>query len=190
MLPAPPPRIETERLVLRLAGTEDAEAIARYFHDNRAHLAPSRPIVAEAFYTAPFWRTQADANLTEFREGRSVRLFVFPREEPARVVGNVNFTQIFRHPAHYCVMGYGLDQGHVGQGLMSEAVGAGVEYMFRAQRMHRVMANYVPRNERSGNLLRRLGFTVEGFARDYLLLNGRWEDHILTSRINPAWQSP
>ncbi len=46
------------------------------------------------------------------------------------------------------------------------------------------MANYVPTNERSGRLLRRLGFTVEGYARDYLCLNGTWQDHILTSLIN------
>jgi [ribosomal protein S5]-alanine N-acetyltransferase len=182
-----PPRLETERLVIRMAAPEDVDAVVRYFDDNREHLAPSRPRVGEEFFTAPFWAAQVRANQTEFREGRSVRLFVFPRAEPERVIGNVNFTQIFRHPAHYCVLGYGLDRGHQGQGLMGEAVGAGVEYMFREQRLHRVMANYVPRNERSGRLLRRLGFVVEGFARDLLLLDGRWEDHILTSRINDAW---
>lgn len=50
------------------------------------------------------------------------------------------------------------------------------------------MANYMPHNQRSGNLLRRLGFVVEGYARDYLLINGRWEDHIQTSLINPNWK--
>ncbi|MGL5537110.1 MAG: 30S ribosomal protein S5 alanine N-acetyltransferase, partial [Aeromonas veronii] len=37
-----------------------------------------------------------------------------------------------------------------------------------------------------GALLERLGFEREGFARAYLMINGRWEDHILTSLINPA----
>jgi ribosomal-protein-alanine N-acetyltransferase len=46
----------------------------------------------------------------------------------------------------------------------------------------------MPRNQRSGNLLKRLGFVVEGYARDYLLINDRWEDHILTSLTNPDWQ--
>lgn len=188
-MPPTPPYLETERLVLRLAEHGDAGAIARYYDRNREHLAPSRPLVEEEFYTEPFWAAQVSANASEFQHGRSVRLFVFPRDEPGRVVGNVNFTQIFRHPAHYCVLGYGLDRDHVGRGLMSEAVSAAVEYMFREQRLHRVTANYVPRNERSGRLLRRLGFVVEGYARDLLLLNGRWEDHIVTSRVNEGWEA-
>ena len=31
------------------------------------------------------------------------------------------------------------------------------------------------------------GFTVEGYARDYLRIDGRWEDHILTAIVNPNW---
>jgi len=38
-------------------------------------------------------------------------------------------------------------------------------------------------------VLRRAGFTVEGFARDYIMINGRWEDHILTSMTNPDWRA-
>ena len=33
----------------------------------------------------------------------------------------------------------------------------------------------------------RLGFVVEGYARDYLLIDDRWQDQILTSLINPDW---
>ncbi len=183
------PQLETERLVVRMAEPEDAAPIAAYYTANREHLAASRPRVAEEFFTAPFWSAQVEASRAEFREGRSVRLFVFPRGDGGRVIGNINFTQILRSPAHACVLGYGLDRAHVGRGLMSEAVGAAVEYMFREQRMHRVNANYVPRNERSGRLLRGLGFAVEGYARDLLLLDGRWEDHIVTSRINDRWSA-
>ncbi|HKF75835.1 MAG TPA: 30S ribosomal protein S5 alanine N-acetyltransferase, partial [Candidatus Dormibacteraeota bacterium] len=35
-----------------------------------------------------------------------------------------------------------------------------------------------------GSVLRRAGFVVEGYARDYLLINGRWEDHMLTAIVN------
>jgi [ribosomal protein S5]-alanine N-acetyltransferase len=186
----PVPHLRTDRLEVRPAATADVDAIVRYYDENREHLAPARPRVPESFFTAPFWSAQVAVNLEEFHDGRSIRLFLFLRDRPQRVVGNINFTQIVRHPAWSCVVGYGLDADEVGRGLMSEGLEAAVRYMFEAQGMHRVVANYVPRNERSGRLLRRLGFTVEGYARDLLLLDGRWEDHIVTSRIHDGWRPP
>jgi ribosomal-protein-alanine N-acetyltransferase len=188
-MPLDPPDLTTERLVIRLAQPEDAPEIARYFRENREHLAPSRPLMSPQFYTEAFWATQVRANEAEFREGRSVRLFLFDRAQPRRVVGNANFTQIFRSPAHYCVLGYGLHKEYEGRGMMREGLEAALGYMFREQNLHRIEANYVPRNERSGGLLRRLGFVVEGYARDYLLLNGKWEDHVRTSLTNAEWRA-
>lgn len=184
-----PPHLVAPRVIVRMAQPEDVPQVVRYFADNRERLAPSRPLVGEEFFTEGFWHAQVRANFSELREGKSVRLFLFDRARPERVIGNANFTQIFRAPAHYCVLGYGLDGDYEGRGVMREALEAAIGYMFGEQNLHRVQANYVPRNERSGNLLRRLGFVVEGFARDYLLLNGRWEDHILTSKINPEWRA-
>jgi ribosomal-protein-alanine N-acetyltransferase len=67
---------------------------------------------------------------------------------------------------------------------MLEAVRGAVAYAFGSLGLHRVTANYMPRNRRSGSVLRRAGFVVEGYARDYLLINGRWEDHMLTAIVN------
>ncbi len=71
---------------------------------------------------------------------------------------------------------------------MTEAVRVAIQYVFEELNLHRVMANYMPHNQRSGNLLKRLGFVVEGYARDYLFINGGWEDHIQTSLINRNWK--
>lgn len=50
------------------------------------------------------------------------------------------------------------------------------------------MAAYLPHNQRSAKLLKRLGFVVEGYACDYLTIDGQWEDHILTSLTNCNWK--
>lgn len=189
--PIPPvdlPRLVTERLELRLADADDVPALLRYHDDNREHLAASRPTVPDAFYTHDFWVTQVHAARAEFRNDRSLRLVMFSRAEPGRVIGNANFTQFQRGPAQYCVLGYGLDRHHEGRGLMTEALRAAIAYVFGTLNMHRIMANYEPWNERSGAVLRKLGFRVEGFAYDYLRLNGRWRDHILTALSNPDWR--
>lgn len=181
------PSLATPRLTLRLAETDDAPGIVRYFRENRVHLAASRPRMEPDFFTEDFWRAQAHASRAEFRADRSVRLFAWERES-SRVVGNANFTQIVRGAAHYAVLGYGIAADREGLGLMREALEAALEYVFGPLNLHRVMANYVPTNHRSGGLLRRLGFRVEGYARDYLYLDGRWQDHVLTARTNPDWR--
>ena len=74
-----------------------------------------------------------------------------------------------------------------GKGYMLEAVRGAVRFAFQDLRLHRVMANYVPRNRRSARVLRQAGFEIEGYARAYLCLNGRWEDHVLTAITNSDW---
>lgn len=183
------PVLTTPRLTVRLADAADGEAVARYFSDNRAHLASSRPRMEAEFFTAEFWRAQAGASRAEFRGDRSVRLFAWDNAEPGRVVANANFTQFVRGAAHYCVLGYGVASDREGQGVMKETLEAAIGYVFREMNMHRIMANFVPWNRRSGGLLRRLGFVVEGYARDYLFLDGEWQDHVLTSLTNHAWRA-
>jgi ribosomal-protein-alanine N-acetyltransferase len=82
------------------------------------------------------------------------------------------------------VLGYQIDRECEGRGLMSEALRAAIRYMFEDQKLHRIAANYRPENVRSGRLLAKLGFRIEGFAKDYLFIDGAWRDHILTSRVN------
>ncbi|MDP7357271.1 MAG: GNAT family N-acetyltransferase [Pseudomonadales bacterium] len=47
-----------------------------------------------------------------------------------------------------------------------------VHYIFNELKLHRIIANYLPRNKRSGALLKRLGFEIEGKARELLKING------------------
>jgi ribosomal-protein-alanine N-acetyltransferase len=68
---------------------------------------------------------------------------------------------------------------------MFEALQASIAYMFHEQDLHRIMANHVPENVRSAALLQRLGFEREGYAREYLKINGIWRDHVLTALVKP-----
>ena len=84
--------------------------------------------------------------------------------------------------------GRALAERAQGNGYMHEALQATNAYVFKELNMHRVMANFMPHNTRSNAVLRRLGFTIEGYARDYLFVNGAWRDHVLTSLTNPDWK--
>ena len=71
-----------------------------------------------------------------------------------------------------------------GQGLMQVIACA-----FGSLNLHRIFANYLPDNERSARVLRRLRFEEIGYCRDYLHIAGRWRDHVLTSRLNLNWRA-
>lgn len=183
-----PHRLATERLVVRPATQEEVPAVVDYYRRNRQHLVSVDPVRPESFYTEEFWYGRIRQDHQEIREDRSLRLFLFPADDPERVIGIANFTQFVRGVAQYCTLGYAIDRAEEGKGLMHEALTAAIDHIFGPLHFHRIQANYMPRNERSGALLRRLGFTVEGLAREYLLIAGRWEDHVLTSLTNPAWK--
>ena len=179
--------VQTERLELRLGSERDAAEIARFYRENRDHLQPWSPTFDLQAFTEAFWLEQVTRRQEDFDAGRSARAFIFPREPCDRVIGNLSLTEIQRGPAQSCLLGYSLAADAQGHGYMAEAVRGAVGYAFEQLRLHRVAASYMPRNRRSGAVLRRVGFTVEGYARDYLLIDGRWEDHVLTAITNPAW---
>lgn len=181
------PVIRTERLILRCAAETDVDALLRFFDENREHMAPWEPPRPEDFHTAEFWRTQVGRHRRAFETGSALMLFMFPRGEPTDVIGQISYTSIMRGPAQMCTVGYALASTAQGQGYMHEGLKASLDYVFDELNLHRVMANFMPHNLRSNAVLRRLGFAVEGYARDFLYVNGAWRDHVLTSLTNPRW---
>jgi ribosomal-protein-alanine N-acetyltransferase len=182
------PVLKTERLVLRLAVPDDVPEILSFYGRNDEFFRATDPARPQGFDTERFWLEQVEKSLTEFYRDTSVRLLLF--DARSRVLGTAYFTQIFRGPFHACYLGYGLDQAEQGKGLMTEALTAAIAYMFDELGLHRIMANYMPHNAKSAAVLKRLGFVIEGQARDYLRINGAWRDHVLTSLINPGWTDP
>ncbi len=179
--------IETERLVIRLADAADVPEIIRYYRENRDHLQPFSPVFASDFLDEAVWLDQVGNRAQETAAGAGFRAFLFPRAAPSWIVGNLNLTQVHRGAFQSCVLGYNLAAGEQGKGYMTEAVRAAVAFAFGTWKLHRVAANYMPRNTRSAAVLEHCGFKIEGRAPAYLLINGRWEDHILTAITNPSW---
>lgn len=121
-----------------------------------------------------FWQQQVEENLKEFQSDRSLKLFIFKKGHSIEIIGQANFNNFVRGAGQFCYLGYSLAEIEQGKGYMPEALQAAINYVFKELNMHRVMANYIPQNRRSGNVLKKLGFVVEGYAREYLLMgNGK-----------------
>ena len=188
---ASPVLIETERLVLTLLPPSAAPRVQAYFWENRAHLAPWSPPTPPAYNSEEYWCWRLEQNRVEYLEDRSCRLQLgLASDADGPVIGHVSFTEICRGPFQACHLGYNVDHRHEGHGLMREALRAAIDFAFGRLGLHRLSANYMPVNERSGRLLRGLGFAVEGYARDYLFSAGAWRDHVLTALYNPDPSPP
>jgi ribosomal-protein-alanine N-acetyltransferase len=178
--------IKTNRLLLRMLEQDEAHLICAYVNENREHLERLEPSRSESYYKPEFWEAEIKRIRNDFFMGHAFRLCIYFRKSPkGPIIGVCNFTSILRGVFQACFLGYSVDHKYQGQGIMYEALDASTDFVFKHLKLHRIMANYMPRNEKSGKLLKKLGFTIEGYARDYLKINGQWEDHILTSKISP-----
>lgn len=178
--------IESSRLHIRPGQPSDIPAILSYYRQNQAHLAPFEPLKAPEFYTPEYWEKMLMQRSLDAKADRALKLFLFLKTPSQPLIGSLNFSNFVRGVFQNCTVGYSLAENYQGQGYMSEALRAGIDYAFSQLHMHRIEANYLPFNQRSGNLLKRLGFTINGYAPEYLYIAGRWQDHILTSLVNPA----
>jgi ribosomal-protein-alanine N-acetyltransferase len=75
-------------------------------------------------------------------------------------------------------LGYWIGEPYSRRGLMKEAVLSSA-LRLRPPRPDRVEAACLPHNSASIRLLKACGFTEEGYARQYLRINGDWHDHLL-----------
>ena len=103
------------------------------------------------------------------------------------IMGAITLSQIFYGPLQSAYMGYYIGAPFAGQGYMREALGLALDHAFGPLRLHRVEANIQPGNRASIALVRRLGFTREGFSRRYLLIDGDWRDHERFAMLAEEW---
>jgi [ribosomal protein S5]-alanine N-acetyltransferase len=94
-----------------------------------------------------------------------------------KIVGVVNLSQIFYRAFQNAYLGYYVDANFAGQGLMSEGLYLAINHAFHTLKLHRIEANIQPENRVSIHLIKKLGFTKEGYSRRYLKINGDWLDH-------------
>lgn len=183
--------LEGERIALVRLGPADAPRVAAFHARNRAHLARwSPPAARELEEVEPCRQRLAEAE-RDAEAGTALRLHLVRRDEPeGQIVGHASLSQIFRGPFCNAYLGYSLDEAWQGRGVMTEALRLLIAHAFGELALHRLQANYMPENVRSGRVLARLGFSPEGIAKDYLFIDGAWRDHVLTALVNPGHPGP
>lgn len=136
----------------------------------------------------PVTPEQFDEYLGRCRRPNFVGLLACRRED-ARIVGAFNLSEIVRGVFQSCYMGYYVGAGYQRRGYMTEALGLVLAHAFDTLKLHRVEANIQPDNVPSLALVRRAGFTREGYSRRYLKISGRWRDHERYALLAEDWRA-
>jgi [ribosomal protein S5]-alanine N-acetyltransferase len=112
--------------------------------------------------------------------------FLISRTSDNALVGGLTLANIRRGVAQAGSIGYWMGQPFVRQGYMTAAVRAIIPFAFASLRLHRLEAACIPTNAGSIRLLEKTGFVREGYAREYLCINGIWQDHLLYGRLKDS----
>ena len=182
------PHLVCNRLQIRLLESTEADLAADYYTKNEGHLIQTMAEYPDDLKCSLYWKKQALDNIDDYFEDKSCRMFIFTKNGD-QIIGTVNFTDILRWVFQGCFLGYGIDRDFVGKGLMTEALGAAIDFAFNVMNLHKILANYQPDNQSSGKLLRKLGFYEVGLAKKEIYIGGQWRDHIETRLINPNWKN-
>lgn len=181
-------RLETERLLIRLPARGDEHALSSFYVQNREFLQPWSPTFDRGFFEPAAWRERIEGILAEYRNGRGARLIFFSKVGGG-LVGMASLTNITGFPTRSAQLGYSVAEDAGGKGLMTEALHAVLDFGFNFLGLHRIEANFIPRNKRSGRVLEKLGFRIEGESKEYVEIDGRWEDHYRTAILEWEWKA-
>jgi [ribosomal protein S5]-alanine N-acetyltransferase len=162
--------------VIRLLTPDDAEELAALYAANRDFLAPFEPSRDDSFFTA---KTQRER--LERPEDANWWRWAILEGDP--IVGMIALNDVIRGPLQMGNVGYWVDRAHCGRGLASAALGDLVELAFGELELHRLEAGTLPDNVASQRVLEKSGFVRFGYAKELLLINGAWRDHVLYERI-------
>ena len=70
---------------------------------------------------------------------------------------------------------------------MKKGLSLVISHAFRDMKLHRIEANIQPENGRSKELVKALGFKLEGYSPRYLKIAGRWRDHERWALLSEDW---
>jgi [ribosomal protein S5]-alanine N-acetyltransferase len=179
---ADPLRLVGDGVFLRPPERGDYEEWAALRARSRAFLTPWEPTWPPDDLTRASFRRRIRRYAEDQRSDLAYPLFVFRKSDNV-LLGGLTLANIRRGCAQAGNLGYWMGAAYSRQGYMTAAVRLVVPFAFETLRLHRVEAACIPANAASIRLLEKTGFRREGFAREYLCIDGAWQDHLLYARL-------
>ncbi len=182
-------RLSGEKVYLRAPAERDWRAYVEVRAASRKFLEPWEPAwPPDALGREAYFR-RLNRYAADWRDDVGHSFFIFRNDDDA-LLGGISLSNVRRGVAQCGTLGYWIGESYARQGYMTEALQLIIEFCFGQLALHRIEAACLPHNEASQKLLRRAGFTQDGYARKYLKIRGEWHDHLLFSLLAEDCKSP
>jgi RimJ/RimL family protein N-acetyltransferase len=177
-----PDRIEGNRVRLRRHERENIAAFQRWYADpevarlTRYQDGPMRPEEIERFFAVRALGPESLAMAIHVRE-------------TDRLIGTCAFSQLDADNGSalfHITIG---ERDTWSRGYGSEATSMMVDHAFRVLGLHRVALAVFAFNERAIRAYLRVGFVIEGQAREAIWRDGRWWDEVQMSILESDWRA-
>ena len=175
------------RIRLRPARFSDWKAWSELRAASKAFLTPFESTWPRDMLTRPAFARRVRRQAEEWEAGTAYHYLVL-RAADGVLLGGINLTDVRRGNVQSGSLGYWIGASFARQGYMTEAMRAVLRYAFRDLGLHRIEAACLPDNAASRRLLEKFGFVQEGYARQFLRVNGMWRDHITFSLLQEDWE--
>lgn len=172
------PLLRGRRIYLRPPLAHDWRAWAELRAGSRAFLEPWEPTWPADALSRFSYRRRLRLYQRDARADMAYSFLIFRNGDDA-LLGGITLSNVRRGVTQAASAGYWMGQPHARQGYMAAAITLVCDWSFGELGLHRMEAACLPENLPSATLLRKCGFTEEGYARKYLRIAGFWRDHLL-----------
>jgi [ribosomal protein S5]-alanine N-acetyltransferase len=175
--PGWPATLADGRVGLRPIRLRDASEWHALRRRNQEWLAPWEATVPDSTDSTPFSFSTMVRRLR--RDAREGRVLPFVVTYDGRLVGQLTVAHVIWGSLRSASLGYWIDRGHAGRGIIPTAVALATDHCFRVVGLHRVEVAMRPENIASRRVVEKLGFRFEGVRPRYLHIDGDWRDHLV-----------
>lgn len=153
-------------------------------------LKPFEPRWSEVDLSPAVFRERLRRTRREAEAGTEYSFLIFRTEQGSQVLaGGLTLSNIRRRAAMHANLGYWMSVDSAGRGIMTEAVGMVLPFVFGELELRRLHAACLPDNIASRRVLEKNGFREEGYAEAYLQIDGAWQDHVLYALTRARYEN-
>jgi [ribosomal protein S5]-alanine N-acetyltransferase len=185
---ADPYRLAGDRVFLRPPERGDYEAWASLRAGSRDFLSPWEPSWPPDALSRASFRARVARYAEDWRTDQAYNFFIFALDET--LIGGIGLSNIRRGVSETASLGYWVGEPYARQRYMTAALPLVVDFGFERLGLHRLEAACLPSNIPSRSVLTRTGFQQEGYAREYLCIAGKWQDHLLFAILRRDRETP